>query len=186
MQARSWFVLCKSANSKSSRWVQSEIEIIEKLTEKTYAEIDLDDPLLDLDASLFSLSHKASVFLSYARNDDAIAQRIKQELKLHDFGVFSDLEIKGDELWKVRIESELENAAMQGAILLLVSAASIRSRWQQAELEFAVRVAAVKHQRAHILPLYLEGFDALREAPPAMRGQINDLRGLDLFLGRYI
>jgi hypothetical protein len=40
IEARSWFVLCDSANSRISRWVQSEVETIKALPERTYTEIN--------------------------------------------------------------------------------------------------------------------------------------------------
>ena len=134
ISARSWFILCESANTKISKWVQAEVQIIKGLPIKTYTEIDLDDPHLDVESELFSITRKASVFLSYARDDRVFAERMGAELKSHDFGVFSDLELQAGEDWRVRMESELENAALRGAILMLLSAESVRSQWQQRAL----------------------------------------------------
>jgi hypothetical protein len=163
IQARSWFVLCDSDNSKASRWVQSEVTIIRGLQEKTYTEIDLEDPLLDLESSLFSLARRASVFLSYAQVDVAIARQIQATLKLHDFGVFSDLEENNREPVQERLLREIENAAMRGAVVLIVSAASLRSLWQRWEFDAASQLAASHRYRVHIVLILLEEVSMLRQ-----------------------
>jgi len=104
--SRSWFVLCSSANSRKSKWVQPEAEIIKALPEKTYSEIDLDDANLNLDSRLFSLTHKATVFLSFNHNDLALAQQMQQTLKANDFGVFSDLDLQRDDDWWKRANED--------------------------------------------------------------------------------
>ena len=94
IESRSWFILCDSANASKSRWVQEEIRIIKGLPTKTYTQINLDDPLLNLESELFSLTRKASVFLSYSKSDSTLAGKIRDGLRRHDFGVFSDLELR--------------------------------------------------------------------------------------------
>jgi hypothetical protein len=89
------------------------------------------------------------------------------------------LEVKAAEAWKERVESEIENAATRGAVVLILSAASIRSRWQQWELAFAAQVSALQRHRAHIVPVYVEGFGVLREAPGIPLDQVRSLQGLD-------
>jgi hypothetical protein len=184
ISARSWFILCESANTKISKWVQAEVQIIKGLPIKTYTEIDLDDPHLDVESELFSITRKASVFLSYARSDRVFAERMGAELKRHDFGVFSDLELQVGEDWRVRMESELENAALRGAILMLLSAESVRSQWQQRDVAFAVEIARSQARRAHMLPVFLEGFD-FAYAPQAMRRQLMQIQGINFSRGEF-
>jgi hypothetical protein len=107
IEARSWFILCNSHNARKSKWVQDEVRIIKGFPPQThtYTEIDLDDRKLDLESGLFALTRKASVFLSYAHSDYIVADRIRQELRRHDFGVFSDLEFKPGQEWKDVIAS---------------------------------------------------------------------------------
>jgi hypothetical protein len=183
IESRSWFVLCDSVNASKSRWVQAEVQIIKGLQTKTYTKINLDDPALDLEAELFSLTHKATVFLSYSRRDSAFAERIRTYLRRHDFGVFSDLELQAGEHWKARTESELENAARRGAVLVLVSAHSVRSEWQLWEVTEAAG-ALRGTRRAHIVPLFLEGFGTLPDAPPLMR-KLMEIQGFDFSSGSF-
>ena len=185
IEARSWFVLCSSANSKNSSWVKSEVEIIKALSEKTYSEIDLDDANLDLDSKLFALVHKATVFLSFNHNDEEVARKIQETLKAHDFGVFSDLDLRGSEDWQKRTNEELESAARRGTVLFLLGARSLDSIFQQRELADALRIATTQGRRGHILPIYLEGFRALRDAPPHIYEQLARINGLDLSIGDF-
>jgi hypothetical protein len=186
IEARSWFILCNSNNARKSKWVQDEVQIIRGLqaTSHTYTEIDLDDPRLDLESALFTFTRRASVFLSFAQPDRAFAAKISVALREQDFGVFSDLELKPGEAWQARIESELENAARDGAVLLLLSAESVRSDWQQREVAFAVRLASAHAQQTHIVPLFLEGFGVLETAPHDLRQQLME-QGLDFSIGEF-
>ena len=181
IESRSWFILCNSTNAKKSRWVQGERQIIKNLPTKSYTEIDLDDPKLDLKAAVSSLTYKASVFLSYSHSDSAFAEKIRSKLRRHDFGVFSDLELQPGEDWKARIGRELENAAHRGAVLILLSAESLRSKWQQAELELALNIS----RHMNIIPVYLEGFNILKQASPRMYEKLMNIQGLDFSTGRF-
>ena len=187
IEARSWFILCDSNNARKSKWVQDEVWIIKGFPTQThtYTKIDLDDPNLDLESGLFALTRKASVFLSYAKSDRAVAESIREELSKHDFGVFSDLELRPGEEWQVRIASELENAARRGAVLLLLSAESVRSRWQQWELDFATKRAKELVHPTHILPVFLEGFGVLETAPTRVRWKLREIQGLDFSTGDF-
>src|SRR5687768_15897528 len=45
IDARTWFILCQSANAKLSRWVQSEVSYVKELAKKSpkvYTEVDLE------------------------------------------------------------------------------------------------------------------------------------------------
>ena len=90
IEARTWFVLCDSENARSSRWVQSEVEIIRNLAEKVYEVINLDSDLEDQVARIDRLSKRATVFLwSYAHSDEAIADRLHQALLDRDYAVWN-------------------------------------------------------------------------------------------------
>jgi len=185
IEARSWFILCKSANSRNSTWVAAEFEIIRGLPTKTYTEIDLDDPHLDVEAATFTLTRKASVFLSYARGDRPFAQRVAAELRRHDFGVFSDLDLRAGEDWQARIGVELENAARRGAILVFLSRESVLSTWQPQQVAMAAAIMENQPQRSHIVPIYLQGLSVLEMAPPAIRWQLSRIPGLDFSRGGF-
>src|SRR2546430_8848168 len=69
IEARSWFILCDSQNSRSSRWVQEERKIIDALPSHTSATVNLDDSLFTQTSSISEITKRASVFLSYSHLD---------------------------------------------------------------------------------------------------------------------
>lgn len=186
IESRSWFILCDSANASKSRWVQEEIRIIKGLPTKTYTQINLDDPLLNLESELFSLTRKASVFLSYSKSDSTLAGKIRDGLRRHDFGVFSDLELRPGEDWQARIQAELHNAARVGAVLILISRESVRSKWQQREVDLAAEISTVEYGRSNIIPVYIDGgLEVLEQTSPSMREHLSTIKGMDFSTRRF-
>jgi hypothetical protein len=177
IEARSWFVLCSSANSKKSKWVESEVEIIKALPEKTYSEIDLDDANLNLDSRLFALTHKASVFLCFSHFERDVARAIRDGLQANDFGVFSDLDSLFDESWEQRISEEIATAARRGAVLVLLSTRTLNHRegWFYWELAQALRAETVQAGHTNIIPIYLDGFEVRSDMPE----KLANIYGLD-------
>lgn len=116
------------------------------------------------------------IFLSYAHEDQEVAQPLADELKKHGAEVWIDVEeiAPGDSL-KGRIE-----AAIQGSdlFLVLVSPASEHSAWLRRELESALATT----NRTRVVPVLLSGAavpadlrDVLYvEADPENLGQTTD------------
>lgn len=84
IEARTWFLLCDSANARESRWVQAEMQIIKELEGKVYEVIELDSDIASQMQRVDALSKRATVFLSYLRKDYALAFRIEEALRKHD------------------------------------------------------------------------------------------------------
>jgi len=81
IEARTWFILCDSPNSRASRWVQREKEIVKSLKGKVYREVDIAEGLgPDLD-KVVEIAKRATVFLSYARTDAHQARQIAAALR---------------------------------------------------------------------------------------------------------
>ncbi len=182
IQARSWFLLCDSANSRASRWVQEERRIIDALPDHFSVKVVLTDPSRKQIASLSALTKRASVFLSYTHEDHNTAGRIEAALRENDFGVFSDLQIPPGEDWQVRIRTELEHAATKGAILVLLSQASLRSVWQRREIQYAFEHMDTREHSTNIIPLFVDPPEAVFPlAPP----QLMDIQGIDFSTGNF-
>lgn len=64
IQARNWFVLCESENSRQSSWVKKEVDMITSMSGKVYQTIQLDLPLAPQVEKLKALSKRATVFIS--------------------------------------------------------------------------------------------------------------------------
>jgi len=181
IEARSWFILCDSENARNSRWVQEEVETIKEYPEKTYQEIDLDDPETNLEEELSYLTKKASVFLSYVQADAEFAERIKADLREMDFGVFTNLEMPSGEDWDSRVE-EFSNASKRGAVLVLLSVASVQTPQQQKELQLVADIINTGGELTNIVPIFIDDPKAIYEAlPPTSRQIVDDVQASNDF-----
>jgi hypothetical protein len=179
IEARSWFILCDSENARNSSWVQQEIEIIKGYPEKTYAEVNLDDPNVDIEQALSQLTRKASVFLTYTRHDRDLAAQIKAELRANDFGVFSTLEMLRDGDFGRRADREFYNVSKLGAILLIASKNSVQSVRQSKAIESAAKIFQRHGSNANVILLYRDQPEVVNVAAPEVLRQV--FSGLNAF-----
>jgi hypothetical protein len=95
----------------------------------------------------------STVFLSYARSDADIVDRIANDLKSEGINVWLDREnLKAGDEWSVQIEKALKAA---GFLVFFISEASLRSEWVSYELLNALS----KHRSTggtRIIPVLLE------------------------------
>jgi hypothetical protein len=66
IDAREWFLLGESTNSRNSQWVTREIEIITALPDRVYESVDLEVYLAAQVQQANKLAKRATVLLSYA------------------------------------------------------------------------------------------------------------------------
>ena len=183
IEARSWFILCDSTNSRASTWVQAERLIIAGLPTHTSATVDLADPIAVQLKSISGLVKRATVFLSYVHEDEAAAKAISASLRRDDFGVFSDLQLTPGMSWREEIESALDDAATRGSVLVLLSRSSGTSRYQLHEIAYALERAS--HGRpAHVVPIFIDA-PFLIEMPPGLHEQLLRIQGIDLSTGDF-
>src|SRR5215475_6150474 len=76
----------------------------------------------------------ADIFLAYAREDRAMAERIAQLLAAEGFNVAWDIEIEPGDQWDEYIERTITEAK---ATVVLWSKASVKSRWVRDEARMA-------------------------------------------------
>lgn len=69
IEARTWFVLCDSPHSRSSRWVQEEVRMIESLEGKVFTVVDVTASPQEVVGSLLGISKRATVFISSSTED---------------------------------------------------------------------------------------------------------------------
>lgn len=77
----------------------------------------------------------SDVFISYARDDAAVAKKLTDNLERHGLSVFFDRAITTGENYGEVIFKELRNAT---SVVVLLSKHSKRSRWVEAELQTAL------------------------------------------------
>lgn len=75
----------------------------------------------------------ADIFISYAREDAEVAQRIAQALESQGWSVWWDTRLKAGEIWDELIERELKAAR---SVVVLWSGESVNSRWVRKEARY--------------------------------------------------
>jgi tetratricopeptide (TPR) repeat protein len=106
----------------------------------------------------------ADVFLSYARADDAVADRVARTLSKAGISVWFDRELPAHRPYSDVIATELESAA---AVLVLWSKASVESQWVRSEANRARELGKLVQAR----------IDDTRLPMPFDQIQCADLRG---------
>jgi adenylate cyclase len=76
----------------------------------------------------------ADVFISYARDDEAVARRVAKALQASAFDVWWDADLPAHRVYSEIIERNLEEAK---AVVVLWSATAAKSQWVRAEADFA-------------------------------------------------
>lgn len=75
------------------------------------------------------------IFLSYSRDDTALMQRLRDDLRAAGFQVWTDESIQpGSPSWKMEIESAIRDS---DCLLVIFSPDAAESRWVRAEIDFA-------------------------------------------------
>ena len=147
IEARTWFVLCESDNARGSHWVQEEMKIVRSMEEKKkfYVTIDLARDLESQRDKLTLLSKRATIFISYARDDREIAEQIYRELARQDYRVFFDEQsLKLGDEWEKTITTSIEDAVERGFVLMLLSPAYLTSKWCARERAYAFELLGSK------------------------------------------
>ena len=179
--AREWFILCDSPNARNSQYVCDEVELIKSkegmMEGKNFHVVDLSKELQTELHKLIQISKRATVFLSYARQDQKIADRIRRALQNHDFSVWFDSAVRpGQDLSSV-LHSAIDDAVTRGFVLVLLSPASLASEWCNHETEYALQLAA-RSRRSNVIPVVVAPFS--HEALPP---QLANIQWFDLTVG---
>ena len=202
IEARTWFILCDSPNAKASKWVQAETEIIKDLEGKVFVVVDLDEDFEKQLQEIESISKRASVFISYARSDQAIAQSVGSALRAQDYAVFAEDEDLSWELtynprvvgslegqdWASTIEERIRGATAteEGFFLVLLSPDAVRSHFVRRELRVALDAAEERGRTTNIVPVVVRDYEAtvgLLSAYPETRYLLYEVALWDITVG---
>jgi nucleoside phosphorylase len=98
---------------------------------------------------------KWDVFISYSRQDEAIASKIEEHLKNSGLRVWRDKDrIKPGDLFLKKLETGLEQTA---AVVVLVSKSSMKSGWVEEEYSRAISISKEDRKSLRIIPVLIEG-----------------------------
>ena len=131
IDARLWFLYCRSRNAENSNWVRTELDYVKKTGKKNFFEIDLDRDLSfaakeggagaaaltekvarRLDACIDDLKTLRRVFVSYSLYDAAVAEKLIYALEKYGIEALYDAKISARGNWFSEIRSALDLAAV--------------------------------------------------------------------------
>lgn len=139
INCRTRFILCDSENARKSDWVKEEVEYIKSL-DRIYETIDLDLPIEEIKKVLSEFKRRATLFISYSRDNQNLARSVYDRLSKYDSCVFYDMEMLrtgGD--FQETIVSSLNRAANDGFIIALMSErVLIPGNFSRHEIEYAL------------------------------------------------
>lgn len=121
IDCRTRFILCDSEKARKSDWVKEEVEYI-KSQDRICETIDLDMPIEEIKKVLSEFKRRATLFISYNRENQNLAKSVYERLSKYDFQVFVDMDLLrlGDDYLKTVISS-LDKAAANGHIIALMN-----------------------------------------------------------------
>jgi hypothetical protein len=171
--ARTWFVLCRSANSQHASWVREEVEIVTSTKPKeTFVTIDLDEDLAAgpdgvpvFVKKLRPLLKRATVFLSHTNHDIAIANDIATLLTAEDFRVLDKLPLSGLGFLQ-QLDNVLDQALDHGFVLLLLSPEYLNSPWCKEERDAAFAILGAR-SLSNIVPVIIRDPQTVYRQLPA-------------------
>jgi hypothetical protein len=170
IEARNWFILCDSPNSRASKWVQEEVQMIRSLEGKVFEVIDLSKDLQNQLHKLINLSKRVTIYLSYSYKDINMARKLAKALRAKDYTVFLYDDIAERDHSFQRIIEFMDHATKNGFVLLLLSINYISSKWNFEELKYAFFKLLEKKEESNIVPILLDEIDViLAKIPLAMK-----------------
>ena len=147
IDAREWFIYVDSENSRKSRWVQSEREYISSLSGKKVITINIDD---NLSEQVFNISRNLQVFVAYTAKNRILFTRLEKALVARDFLVLDPVrEIMSGDMFAAKIKQIINESALKGFCILLVTEEALKSRAFQLDIEYIIE------SKAKIIPVFI-------------------------------
>lgn len=145
MKARDWCVVIQSAHAQKSYWVNFETSVAHIYHKPVFyldvacAEQEHADILGScLRGEVADISRHLRVVMSYARADEAMAQKIRSDLLNDGYEVWTyQTDIVPGVSWQEQIQRGIDDVLERGAFLSLVSANSVNNSWVAQELLYA-------------------------------------------------
>lgn len=184
IEARNFFIYCKSKNAEDSKWVKKELEYIEKFDSKRLFTIDIDAPLqetlVQLLQSIADIVKKNRVFIScsHSEPDKTFGDYIEKLLSDYGYDIirFIGYDIREDVAHKKALETALKN----GIFIPIISHNSIKSTYCREELEIAVDYKENYYYENLIFPIFyrVSKFLALRIG--GLPSAVEDLNSIEV------
>ncbi len=146
---RDWFVYLDSPNARSSTWVKTEREYIEKFKDKKIFTIDL---LSDISTQFDIICHIANqmkVFISHSCQDRVLCERLKAKLLEKDMLVSSYENISAGSNITEIMNQNTNDASHSGFVIVLITEQSYKSEFVFREIHQTIA------NRGKLIPIYV-------------------------------
>jgi len=150
IDAREWFVYCKSPAAEGNDNVLRERNYIEKSGKNKIWEIDITEEWEKILEKIYKICTDLEVFISYSHHDQTVADVLRKLLVKKDYSVWMPVHnVKNGNSWNMQMSNAITRCGKKGFYVLLISKESVRSRFIEDELEYASR------QGAWIVPIIM-------------------------------
>ena len=138
IDAREWFVYCKSPQSEKSDNVLRERKYIEQSGKNKIWMLDMTESWDAIATKIHKICADLEVFISYAPGDRKVAEALRNLLLAKDYSVWTaEDNLKIGDCWNSQISKAISRCAEQGFYVLLISENSLNSQFVEKELEYA-------------------------------------------------
>ena len=144
IDAREWFVYCRSPEAEKSKNVQKEYAYIKQAGKDKMWDIDITADWEIIRNKIHKIVANLEVFISYSRKDEPVADVLKKVLVDADYSVWDpkyDMKTSGTAFMD-QMGDAILRCAYKGFYVLLISENSIRNKYVEGELEFAMSQGA--------------------------------------------
>lgn len=142
IDAREWFVYCKSPDAEASVNVKKERMYITASGKNKIWDIDLTKGWDEIKNKIHKICADIEVFVSYSHYDKAVADVITRVLSDADYAVWTDKNLKRDEPWILQSNNAIERCAQKGFYIVIISEESVKNQFVERELEYATSQGA--------------------------------------------
>lgn len=150
IDAREWFIYCKSPEAENSDNVLRERQYIEQSGKNKIWMLDMTEEWDAIATKIHKICADLEVFISYAHHDRKAAEVLRTLLIEKDYSVWTaEDNLNIGDCWETQISKTISRCAEQGFYVLLISEDSLKSQFVEKELEYATS------QGAWIIPVVI-------------------------------
>lgn len=156
IDCRARFILCDSEKSRESSWVQREVEYI-KSKDRNFDVLDLTVSDEDILKQIEQIKKKATIFISYNRDEYYLAEQVYNRLCKYDLDVrFDKYFLRSGRDFAFENMISIEEACRKGTVVALLNNRILDdSSFAKKELAKALEIDRSKSDKS-ILPFYLD------------------------------
>lgn len=150
IDAREWFIYCKSPEAENSDNVLRERQYIGQSGKNKIWMLDMTEEWDAIATKIHKICTDLEVFISYVHHNRKVAEVLRTLLIEKDYSVWTaEDSLNIGDCWETQISKAISRCAEQGFYVLLISEDSLKSQFVEKELEYATS------QGAWIIPVVI-------------------------------